>query len=188
MFGQLSNSLVLFFLSPGKMLLTMFLFQKWLGSPFPEDVWAWWLLIHWLQLQFTPCESLKIGFAWQYSQACSHPCCLCTLHWICFDTALLEQPPRSVLTLCVLPSLWRVSMIIFWTIAKSAVFPVIVLSKNKRFEWTRDTIYTVWMVIYRNLNVNIKIFWDTVFLFYFMSCKLSSSKLKQKKWNILLYM
>ncbi len=82
------------------MLLTMFLFQKWLGSPFPEDVWAWWLLVHWLQLQFTPCEALPsvwIGFAWQYSQACGHPCCLCTfsypissfqsnLHLICFDT------------------------------------------------------------------------------------------------------
>ncbi len=71
-FGRLSNSLVLFFLSPGKMLLTMFLFQKWLGSPFPEDIWAWWLLIHWLQLQFTPCESLPsvwIGFAWQNSEA-----------------------------------------------------------------------------------------------------------------------
>ncbi len=132
-FGQLSNSPVIFLFSPGKMLLTMFLFQKWLGSPFPEDVWTWWLLMHWLQLQFTLCESLKIGFAWQYSQACSHPCCLCTLHLICFDTALLEQPPLSVMTLCVLPSLWRVSMIIFWTIAKSAVFPVIVLSKNKRY-------------------------------------------------------
>ncbi len=31
-----------FLLSPGKMLLTMFLFQ--LGSPFPEDVGAWWPL------------------------------------------------------------------------------------------------------------------------------------------------
>ncbi len=39
-FGLLSNSPVLFLLSPGKMLLTMFLFQKWLGSPFPEDVRA----------------------------------------------------------------------------------------------------------------------------------------------------
>ncbi len=37
-FRPLSNSPVLFLLSPGKMLLTMFLFQKWLGSPFPEDV------------------------------------------------------------------------------------------------------------------------------------------------------
>ncbi len=145
-FGPLSNSPVIFLLSPGKMLLTMFLFQKWLGSPFPEHVWAWWLLMHWLQLQFTPCEALPsvwIGFAWQYSQACGHPCCLCTLsysissfqstlHLICFDTALYEQPPLSVMTLCELSSLWRVSMI-FWTIAKSAVFPIIVVSKNKRY-------------------------------------------------------
>ncbi len=108
----LSNSPVLFLLSKGKMLLAMFLFQKWLGSPFPEDVWAWWLLMHWLQLQFTPCEALQsvwIGFDWQYSQACVHPCWLgtfsypifsfqSTLHLICFDTALFEQPPLSVMT------------------------------------------------------------------------------------------
>ncbi len=110
-FGPLSNSIVIFLFSPGKMLLTLFLFQKWLGSPFPEDVWAWWLLMHWLQLQSTPCEALPsvwIGFTWQYSQACGHPGCLyifyyptfsfqSTLHLICFDTALLEQPPLSVL-------------------------------------------------------------------------------------------
>ncbi len=35
-FGPLSNSPVFFLFSPGKMLLAMF--QKWLGSPFPEDV------------------------------------------------------------------------------------------------------------------------------------------------------
>ncbi len=146
-FGPMSNSPVIFLFSPGKMLLTMFLVQKCLGSSFPEDVWAWWLLMHWLQLQFTPCEALPsvwIGFSWQYSQACGHPCYLCTffysistfqstLHLICFDTALLEQPPLSVKTLCDLHSLWRVSMIVFWTIAKSAVFPVIVVSKNKRY-------------------------------------------------------
>ncbi len=34
----LSNSPVLFLHSPGKMLLTLSLVQKWLGSPFPEDV------------------------------------------------------------------------------------------------------------------------------------------------------
>ncbi len=129
------------------MLLMMFLFQKWFGSSFPEDVWARWLLMHWLQLQFTPCEALPsvwIGFAWQYSQACGHPCCLCTfsypissfqstLHLTCFDTALLEQPPLSVMTLCDLPSLWRVSIIVFWTIAKSAVLPIIVVSNNMIF-------------------------------------------------------
>ncbi len=109
-FGPLCNSPVLLLLSPGKILLTMFLFQKWLGSPFPEYVWAWWLLMHWwLQLQFTPCEALPsvwIGVAWQYSQACGHSCCLytfpypmssfqSTFHLICFDTALLEQTPFS---------------------------------------------------------------------------------------------
>ncbi len=144
---QQSSYFTYFLLSPGKILLTMFLFQNWLGSPLPEDVWAWWLLMHWLQLQFTPCEALPsvwIGFAWQYSHTCSHPCCLCTfsypissfqstLYIICFDTALLEQPPLSVMTLCGLLSLWRVSMIVFWTIAKSAVLPIIVVSKNKRY-------------------------------------------------------
>ncbi len=147
------NSPVLFLLSPGKMLLTMFLFQKWFGSPFPEDVWAWWLLKYWLQLQFTPCEALQsvwIGFNWQYSQACGHPCCLCTfsypmssfqstLYLIYFDTALLEQPPPlSVMTLCDLLSLWRVSMIVFWTIAKTAVCPNVVVSKNK---WDTQNLY-----------------------------------------------
>ncbi len=163
-FEPLSNSPVIFLLSPGKMLLTMFIFQKWLGSLFPEDVWAWCLLMHCLQLQFTPCEALPsvwIGFAWQYSQASGHPCYVCTfsnpissyqstLHLICFDTALIEQPPLSVMTLCDLPSLWRMSMIVFWTIAKSAVFPLL------WFQRTR--IYTVWMVIYWNSNVNIPIF------------------------------
>ncbi len=137
-----------FFLhSPGKTLLTLSLVQKWLGSPFPEDVWAWWLLMHWLQLQFIPCEALTsvwISFAWQYSQACSHSCCLCTfsypnssfqstLHLICFDTAHCKQPHLSGMTLCDLPSLWRASMFVFWIIAKSAVFPIIVVSKNKRY-------------------------------------------------------
>ncbi|KAF4104622.1 hypothetical protein G5714_013953 [Onychostoma macrolepis] len=37
-FGPLSNSPVLFLHSPVKMLLTLSLVQKWLGSPFPEDI------------------------------------------------------------------------------------------------------------------------------------------------------
>ncbi len=54
------------FFSLAQLLLTMFLVQKWLGSSFPEDVWAWWLLMHSLQLQFTPREALPsvwTGFA-----------------------------------------------------------------------------------------------------------------------------
>ncbi len=74
--GPLSNSPVLFLLSPGKMLLTLFLVQRWLGSPFPEDVWAWWVLMHRLQLQSTPCEALPV-----------------------FESALLD----SILKLAVIP-------------------------------------------------------------------------------------
>ncbi len=37
---------------------------------------------------------------------------------------------NEIMTLCDLPSLWRESMIVFWTIAKSAVFPIIVVSKE----------------------------------------------------------
>ncbi len=103
------------------------------------------------------------------SQACGHPCCLCTfsypnssfqstLHLICFDTALCKQPHLSVMTLCDLPSLWRVSMFIFWIIAKSAAFPIIVVSKNKRYP---EFILYGWF--YWNSNVNILIFWDTDF-------------------------
>ncbi len=143
-FGPLSNSPVIFLLSPVKMLLTMFLFQKWLGSPFPECGDSWCTHSSFRPLLVKPLQSVWICFAWQYSQACGHRCCLCTfsypkssfqstLHLICFDTALLEHPPLSVMTLCDLPSLWRVSTIIFWTIAKSAVFPIIVVSKNKRY-------------------------------------------------------
>ncbi len=158
---------IIFLLSPGKMLLTMFLFQKWLGSPFPEDVWAWWLLMHWLQFQFTPCEALPsvwIGFAWQYSQTCGHPCCLCTFSYptssqLCTKYALIQHSLNSlsVMALCDLPSSWRVSMIVFWTTAKSAVFSLLC------FQRTRDIRNLYCMVIYWNSNVNILIFWDTDF-------------------------
>ncbi len=73
--------------------------------------------------QFTPCEALPsvwISFAWQYSQACGHPCCLCiisypistfqsTLHTyicvyvLCFDAELCDQPhlwPSVIYPLC----------------------------------------------------------------------------------------
>ncbi len=89
-------------------------------------------------------QVFESALPWLYSQACGHPCCLCTfsypntsfqstLHLICFDAALCKQPHLSVMTLCDLPSLWRVSMFVFWIIAKSAVFPIIVVSKNKRY-------------------------------------------------------
>ncbi len=41
----------------------------------------------------------------------------------CLDTALCEQPASLAMNVCGLPSLWRVSMIVFWTTVRSAVFP-----------------------------------------------------------------
>ncbi len=44
----------------------------------------------------------------------------------CLDTALCEQPASLAMNVCGLSSLWRVSMIVFWTTVRSAVFPMIV--------------------------------------------------------------
>ncbi len=180
-FGPLSNSPVFSLLSPGKMLLTMFLFQKWLGSPFLEDVWAWWLLMHWLQLQSTPCEALPsvwIGFAWQYSQTRGHLCCLCTfsypissfqstLHLIWFYIALLEQPHLSVMTLWLTLFVEGVN-VRFLDHCQVSSLPHYCGFKEQEI----PRIYTVGMVIHWNSNVNILIFWDTDF---WLSLALSSN-------------
>ncbi len=147
-FGPLSNSPILFFfLSPGKMLL---MFQKWLGSSFswsylsvvtldalaPASVHSLWSSPKCLnQLCLTVFSSLRSSLLLVHMFIPNFflPSFQSTLHLICFDTALLEQPPLSVMTLCDLLSLWTGSMIVFWTIAKSAVFPIIVVSKNKRY-------------------------------------------------------
>ncbi len=41
----------------------------------------------------------------------------------CFDTALCEQTASLAMNICGLPSLWRVSMIVFWITVRSSVFP-----------------------------------------------------------------
>ncbi len=45
---------------------------------------------------------------------------------MCLDTELCEQPASFAMTFCFLPSLCKVSMVVFWTTVKSAVFPMIV--------------------------------------------------------------
>ncbi len=42
------------------------------------------------------------------------------------DTELCEQSASFAMTFYVLPSLCKVSMVVFWTTVKSAVFPMIV--------------------------------------------------------------
>ena len=49
----------------------------------------------------------------------------------CLDTALWEQPIRSEMSFCVLPSCLRVSMMAFWTAVRSAVLPMIAVLSNE---------------------------------------------------------
>ncbi len=41
----------------------------------------------------------------------------------CLDTALCEPPASLAMNVCGFSSLWRVSMIVFWTTVRSSVFP-----------------------------------------------------------------
>ncbi len=181
-FGALSNSPVLFLLSPGKMLLMMFLVQTWLGSSFPEDVWAWWLLM-------TPAS---VHSSW------SSPKCLNRLYLTVFSSL------RSSLLLVhlflpnfFLPVNFALNMLWYstpWTappfsndplwltyslcggvndhlLDRIQVSSVLHYCAFKEQEIPR--MYTVWMVIYWNSNVNILIFWDTDF---WLSLAASSNK------------
>ncbi len=105
-------------------------------SQIPWHVCVWWLLMSWPQPQSIPCEvhpNSWIDFAWQssYSRLVVHlflPHFFLPLNFLltCLDTALCEQPASLAVNVCGLSSLWRVSMIVFWTTVRSAVFPMIV--------------------------------------------------------------
>ncbi len=200
-FGPLSNSPVLFLLSPGKMLLTMFLFQKWLGSPFPEDVWAWWLLMHssfssilvklfkclnrlcltvfsslrsslLLVHIFLPKFFLPVNFAfnvlWYSTPWTATPLSNDPL-WL---TLFVEGVNDCLLDHCQVSSV-----------------PYYCGFKEQEIPW----IYTVWMVIYWNSNVNILIFWDTDFwrsltkllwnFFFYFTCNESEIYESFTFWN-----
>ncbi len=180
-FEPLSNSPVIFLLSPGKMLLTMFLFQKWLGSPFPEEILAWWLLMHWLQLQFTS--------VWISVLKCLNQLCLTVFSGLWSSLLLVHD----FLPNFFLPVNFAFNMLWYstpWTatpFSNDPLGPLFVEGVNDLLldhcqvssvphycgfkEQEIPTIYTVWMVIYWNSNVNNLIFWDTVF-WTFISCKL----------------
>ncbi len=173
-FGPLSISPVIFLLSPDKMLLTMFLFQKWLGSPFPEDVWATPASVHSLwsspkcldQLCLTVFSSLQsslllvhiflpnfflpVNFAfnmlWYSTPWTASPFSHDPL-WL---TLFVEGVNDCLLDHCQVSSVPH-----YCAFKEQEIF----------------RIYTVWTVIYWNSNVNNLIFWDTGF-FTFPNCKL----------------
>ncbi len=85
----------------------------------------------------TDCGNFFSQFVSQSSPGCGYAYCLYTFFLphlflpfasllMCLDTELCEQPASFAMTFCVLPSLCKVSMVVFWTTVKSAVFPVIV--------------------------------------------------------------
>ncbi len=163
-----------FLLSPGKMLLTIFLFQKWLGSPFPEDVWAWWLLMHWLKLQFTPCEALLsvwISFAWQYSQACGYPCLLVHIFLpnfflpVNFAFNMLWYSTPWIATPFSNDPLW---LTLFVEGVNDRLLDHCQVSSVPHYcgfkEQEIPRIYTVWMVILSKLKYKYSNIWDTDFL------------------------
>ncbi len=177
-FEPLSNSPVLFLPSRGKMLLMIFLFQKWLGSPFPEDVWACWLLMYWLLMSL-----------WIFPKYLNRLCL--TLFSSLWSSLLLLH---ILLSNFFLPVNFAFNMLWYSTPLTATLFSNDPLWLTLFVEGANDNLldhcqvssvphycgfkeqeipgkYTVEMVIYWNSNVNIQKFWDTGF-FTFMSCKL----------------
>ncbi len=97
-----------------------------------------------------------------------------------YTTPWTAPPPTlSVMILCDLLSLWRVSMIVFWTIAKSAVFPIIVVSKNKRYP---QSIRMDGHLLETQIS-NILIFWDTDF-WLSLSVSVNHKNLNKKTFEV----
>ncbi len=133
-FGPLDNSPVLLILSPGKTPLTTTV-AKFLDTSVCGGSWCLEPSLSPLLVMFTQkflnwfCLTILIRL--RFSRLVAHlflPHFFLPLNILltCFDTALCEQPASLAMNVCGLPSLWRVSMIVFWTTVRSAVFPMIV--------------------------------------------------------------
>ncbi len=127
-FGPLGNSPVLLLLSPGKTPL-MTTVAKFLDTSVcgaldaltPVSVHSLWSSNKFLNRFY-----LTILIRLWFSRLFVHRFLPLNFLLTCLDTALCEQPASLVMNVCVLPSLWRVSMIVFWTTVRSAVFLMIV--------------------------------------------------------------
>lgn len=112
----MSNSWVLFLLTPSKKLLIS-LVQKW------EDIRN-----ATAQASVHSLSSSGINFSSQFDTDCSHPRYLCTSfhHTFPVQSTFHEyrklwygtQRTASLFTFCILPSLWRVSVAVIWTTVK----------------------------------------------------------------------
>ncbi len=132
-FGPLGNSPVLLYLSPGKTSLTTtvakFLDTSVCGGSWCLDPSLSPFLVKFTQILETICLTILIRL--RFSRLVVHlflPHFFLPLNFLltCLDTALCEQPASLAINVCGLPSMWRVSMIVFWTTIRLAVFPMIV--------------------------------------------------------------
>ncbi len=142
-FGPLSSSPVLFVFSPGETLLTLSVVQEWLDT---RNATAETHVLYtsvrsgsWStdsSCQSTLCEFPHILNGFCFTILSRVQLSLLLVHFflphlflpfasllMCLDTELCEQPASFAMTFCVLPSLCKVSMVVFWTTVKSAVFP-----------------------------------------------------------------
>ncbi len=142
-FGPLGNSPVLLLLSPGKTPLTLSVVEEWLNKrntttvakflDMPVCGGSWCLdpasvYSLWSSPKFLNRFCLTILIRLRFSRLVVHlflPHLFLPLNFLltCLDKALCEQPASLAMNVCGLPSLWRVSMIVFWTTVRSAVFP-----------------------------------------------------------------
>ncbi len=132
-FGPLGNSPVLLLLSPANTPLTTSV-AKFLDTSVCGD--SWYLdpslspfLVKFTQILESICLTILIRL--RFSRLVVHlflPHFFLQLNFLltCLDTALCEQPASLAMNVCDLPSMWRVSLIVFWTTIRLAVFPMIV--------------------------------------------------------------
>ncbi len=165
-FGPPSNSPVLFLLSPGKILLTMFLFQKWLGSPFLKmsergDSWCTDSSFSSLLVKLSQVfESALLDSILKLAVilvACAHV----PIHFflpVNFAFNVLWYSTPWTPTPFSNDPLWLTLFVegVFWNDRLLEVSSVPHYCGFKEQEIPR--IYTIWMVIYWNSNVNILIF------------------------------
>ncbi len=127
-FGPLDNSPVLLLLSPGKTPLTTTV-AKFLDTSVcgaldaltPASVHSLWSSPKFLN-RFCLTILINLRF-FPFVVHLFIPHFFLPLNFLltCLDTALCEQPASLAMIVCGLPSLWRVSVIVFWTTVRSAV-------------------------------------------------------------------
>ncbi len=135
-FGPLGNSPVLLLLSPGKTSLKTTV-AKLLDTSVcgaldvltPASVHSLWC-----SPIFLDRFCLTILMRLRFSRLVVHLFLPLNFLLTCLDTALYEQTASLAMNVCGLPSLWRVSMIVFWTTVRSAVFPMIVSPSEPNWE------------------------------------------------------